>query len=334
MLSYPLRTLHTHRRVKIFIIIATFTILGTFFAGLESTYEQQHATVPEERTVSRLEIPPPTYTELRKLEEALPQHDLRLPFPEGKDGRYVKFSNQIVMLGWNNVLNEVLMNAHLAHASNRAYVFKDYVWNPDHYPWPEGHRPENPPRTPLSALIGGTVVGQSFEKDDNAPRSVSESWFDHVCPAKERRIIHTGDIKPTVAWSEGNVIFNHWAKVLLEAPESCIEVMPSDDDKFPQVFDLWLWGSERVLSLWESFSRSPTSRLLRTSGIVDRSIKQNEHLFMPPPHWRFPWNTPGPYTHMLAMHIRRGDFKSACTHLATWNSTFYGWNLLPHLPDH
>jgi hypothetical protein len=36
----------------------------------------------------------------------------------------------------------------------------------------------------------------------------------------------------------------------------------------------------------------------------------------------------------MAMHIRRGDFKQACIDLATWNSTYYSWNLLPSLPDH
>ncbi|KAG6888409.1 hypothetical protein C0995_008413 [Termitomyces sp. Mi166 len=313
---YSIRPLYTPRRVKIFLGLTTLAVLGLYVA--------------RQRTVPRSEIPPPTYTELRKSEQALPQHDLNLPFPEGKDGRYVKFSNQIAMLGWNNVLSEVLMNAHLAYASRRAYVFRDYIWNPDHYPWPESQRLENPPRTPLSAIIAGTVVGQPFDEGDDAPRSVSESWFDHVCPKKERRIIYTGDVKPAVGWSEGIDIFNHWTKILFEATESCIEVMPSGDDNFPQIFDVWLWGSERLLSLWESFSRSPTSRLLRPSSIVDRSIKQNEHLFRSRSH---PRDTSSPYTCMLAMHIRRGDFKSACTHFATWNSTFNGWNLLPQLPD-
>lgn len=51
--------------------------------------------------------PPPTYERLRQWEANLPQHNLDLPFPEGRTGRYVRFSNQIAMLGWNNVLNEV-----------------------------------------------------------------------------------------------------------------------------------------------------------------------------------------------------------------------------------
>jgi hypothetical protein len=50
---------------------------------------------------------PPNYLALRQWEAALPQHNLSLPFPEGKSGRYVKFSNQIRWLGWNNCFNEV-----------------------------------------------------------------------------------------------------------------------------------------------------------------------------------------------------------------------------------
>lgn len=49
---------------------------------------------------------PPTYKKLRQYEDNLPQHNLDLPFPEGRNGRYVKFSNQAKKLGWNNVLNE------------------------------------------------------------------------------------------------------------------------------------------------------------------------------------------------------------------------------------
>ena len=50
---------------------------------------------------------PPTYKRLIEWESNLPQHNLNLPFPEGRTGRYVFFKNQIKGLGWNNELNEV-----------------------------------------------------------------------------------------------------------------------------------------------------------------------------------------------------------------------------------
>lgn len=50
---------------------------------------------------------PPSYERLREWERSLPQHDLDLPYPEGRKGRYVKFKVQIQQLGWNNCLNEL-----------------------------------------------------------------------------------------------------------------------------------------------------------------------------------------------------------------------------------
>jgi hypothetical protein len=50
---------------------------------------------------------PPTYEKIDEYQRNLPQHNLDLPFPEGRTGRYVKFSCQIQMLGWNNVFNEL-----------------------------------------------------------------------------------------------------------------------------------------------------------------------------------------------------------------------------------
>ncbi|RDB14696.1 hypothetical protein Hypma_016298 [Hypsizygus marmoreus] len=331
-------TLQRHRLQFIIGFVVSFILL-LFVLSPAQTYQrfQSHpqSNPPQvyEETLSQPKVPPPTYENLRKWEQNLPQHNLELPFPEGKTGRYVKFSNQIVMLGWNNVLNEVLMNAHLAYASKRSYVFQDYVWKPEYYPWPKDQRLENPPRTPLSALIAGTVVGQPWDEGDDAPRSISDKWFDVVCPWNERKFIHTGDVKPVVAWKSGLEIFEHWAKLLGDAPERCIEVQASGDDKFPQTFDLWLWGSDRILPLWDSFSKSPTSRLLQTSPIVGAAVKRNEYLFLPRgPRPSYPVS-PDPYSRMLAMHIRRGDFKGACLHLAKFNSTFYSWNLLPSLPD-
>ncbi|KAJ6600712.1 hypothetical protein B0H10DRAFT_2179042 [Mycena sp. CBHHK59/15] len=228
---------------------------------------------------------------LRAWEAALPQHNLELPFPEGKTGRYVKFSNQASQIGWNNCFNEVLMNAHLAYISKRAYVFQDYVWSPTHYPWPKSNWLEDYPRTPLPAIVSGPVAGGPFDSNDTAPRSVSSAWFDVVCPPDQRRYINTREVKPAVAGADGIEVLTHWQHVLLAAPERCIEI-----DMFSQTFDLGLWGSPRLLSTWDSFSASPMSRLLGPSPIVGAAVDRNTHLFRPrgprPPHPapRDPWN--------------------------------------------
>jgi len=40
-----------------------------------------------------------------------------------------------------------------------------------------------------------------------------------------------------------------------------------------------------------------------------------------------------PYSRMLAIHLRRGDYKEACKSLSDWNATYYSWNLFDFLPD-
>ena len=329
------------RRTSILFLIAVLATIAFVFRWLEFT--------PGETDISS----PPSWKKLQQWERDLPQHNLELPYPEGKNGRYVKFDNQIRMLGWNNVFNEVyaspslppfnadlnqrLMNTHLAYQSKRAYVFIPYVWKNAYYPWPESKFRENPPVTPLNALISGPSAGGPWEAGDPAPRSISETWFDVVCPPSERRIIVSSDIKKAVKDADGIVIFNHWRDLLRDAPERCIEVVspPPSVDSFPQTFDLWLWGSERILSLWPTFSQSPVSRLLEPSPIVKAAIERNEYyLFLPRgPTGSGSGGSISPYERMLAIHVRRGDFADACVERAKWNSTFYSWNLLPELPD-
>ncbi|GLB38170.1 hypothetical protein LshimejAT787_0500350 [Lyophyllum shimeji] len=315
----------------LFVVLIVVLFLLTHSASVTKTTSQHPAD-------SRLRYEePPTLEKLKKWERELPQHNLDLPFPEGKTGRYVKFSNQVKRLGWNNALNELLMNTHLAYESKRAYVFQPFVWKEEHYTWPKSkyRNGEHLPQTPLNAIISGPTAGGPWDVGDDAPRSISAEWFDVVCPKHERRVINTREVKPVIGWADGIDIFNYWKQLLLDAPERCIEIEPEHykKDFYPQTFDLWLWGSNRVLSLWPTFSKSPTSRLLEPSPIVLSAVERNAYLFVP----RGPRPTQAvsrsPYDRMLAIHARRGDFKEACLHLAKWNSTFYSWNLLEELPD-
>ncbi|KAL1742710.1 hypothetical protein HDZ31DRAFT_75337 [Schizophyllum fasciatum] len=276
---------------------------------------------------------PPDWASVRAYEAALPQHNPNLTFPEGASGRYLKFTCEVQLLGWNNVLNERLMNAHLAYASKRAYVFQDYIWKREHYPWQQPRFLVDPPHTPMNALIAGPAVGGEWDPDDPAPRAVSAAYWEEACPPAERRVISTREIKEAQGhhWDDGDVIFRAWRALLLDAPERCVEIVPEDREKdgHPQVFDLFLWGSARILPLAAEFLRSPVSRLHATSAPVAAAVARNAPLFRP----RARGGPHDSFARTLAMHIRRGDFKDACLHLATWNSTFYSWNLLPELPD-
>jgi hypothetical protein len=53
---------------------------------------------------------PPLYPELAAAELSLPQHDENLPFPEGKDGRFLRFGNQMSAVGLNNQLWEACVS--------------------------------------------------------------------------------------------------------------------------------------------------------------------------------------------------------------------------------
>jgi hypothetical protein len=225
------------------------------------------------------------------------------------------------------------MNSWLAYKSKRAYVFQDHIWNPDHYPWSwqsylKSLSKLSRPRTPINALVAGPSAGGFWDPGDNAPRSISEYWFDTVCPKSERRIIYTGDVKPAIHWEPGDVIFKHWERLLTDAPERCIEVQPSFSDLLgtPQIFDFGIWCSARVLPLWDEYKNSPVSRLVAPSPIVKAAVDKNERLFLPSPVLAYP-------ERMLAIHLRRGDFKAHCHKMAGMNFTFHSWNLLPFLPD-
>jgi hypothetical protein len=227
------------------------------------------------------------------------------------------------------------MNTHLAYESKRAYVFTDYWWKRSYYHWQHSLIRAWHPRTPLNAIISSPTAGGPWDEGDNAPRSIHESWFDVVCPKRERKVISTREVKPPVSNSPGDEVFAHWVKLLRDTPDRCIEIIPvpRTEDNYPQTFDLWLWGSSRILPLWEPFSKSPTSRLLGSSPLVNSAVVRNEYLFLPRGP-RQPHLSRNPYDRMMAIHLRRGDYIDACVRLATWNSTYYSWNLLPELPDH
>ena len=93
-----IRTLHQHRWLLFSIV---FFILYTLFGH---TRQNLQCLVP---SIAGRPDEPPTWKRVKKWEDDLPQHNLDLPFPEGRHGRYVLFKNQIQKLGWNNQLNEV-----------------------------------------------------------------------------------------------------------------------------------------------------------------------------------------------------------------------------------
>jgi len=223
------------------------------------------------------------------------------------------------------------MNNYLAYKTNRAYVFSDFVWKLEYYPWPKEKAIQWPPRTPIPALISGPSAGDPWPANDPAPRSISEEWFEVVCPREKRKIINTREIKPGLGEAGGREVLDTWKKAL-DGPEPCIEIESAtqEEDLFPQVFDLWVWGSGKLIEIWDEFKASPVSQSLGASYIVENALEVNKQVFHASAS---EVGVVDPYSRMLAIHLRRGDFKDACKRLSDWNSTYYSWNLFDFLPD-
>ncbi|KAH9480254.1 Strobilurin A biosynthesis cluster protein l1 [Psilocybe cubensis] len=305
-LAYGIKTGHSHKVIK-HLSVALF-ILSIVLVLCDVKHLRKFTTyyiIPSLPFIDQSDRPP-TYDDLRKWEQNLPQHNLDLQFPEGKTGRYVMFtSSQVEVLGWNN-------------------KFINVEWTP---------------HTPLNAFFSGPTAGGPWGPGDSSPRSISDKWYEVVCPKEERKYINTHDVKPAIYWEDGIVIFDHWRTILSEAPEQCIEVIAPrpEIDSTPQVFDLHLWGSGRSLSLWEEFKNSPVSQLLSASPIVRSAIETNLPSFSPGElDLQVPQSNVSnitPFSNTLSAHIRRGDFRRQCRHFWTWSSTYYNWNLLPFLLD-
>jgi hypothetical protein len=93
--------------VALFLLLASLSSPGEKYRQWKESKSPEPPQVYDEKAKNAPKTPPPKYEALKKWEANLPQHNLDLPYPEGGKGRYLKFSNQIIMLGWNNCLNEV-----------------------------------------------------------------------------------------------------------------------------------------------------------------------------------------------------------------------------------
>ena len=108
--SDPVRTILVPRRywkfvlyfICVFVILATLSQLpGVGWDGVRPA----RGWLPFAQTPFYDNLPgtsledspnyPPDYVEWHKLEEALPQHNPNLSFPEGREGRYVYFSEHV-----------------------------------------------------------------------------------------------------------------------------------------------------------------------------------------------------------------------------------------------
>ena len=87
-----------------------------------------------------------------------------------------------------------MLAAHLAHRTNRAYVFEDFVWSrlPFNIPWTIYDFALRPTRVPWSAFVGGFIAGEDVSAKTNVHRSISSEYYEYVCPSNlpdEHRLV-------------------------------------------------------------------------------------------------------------------------------------------------
>lgn len=90
------------------------------------------------------------------------------------------------------------------------------------------------------------------------------------------------------------------------------------------------FGSPESLSLWPTFSTSPVVTGFKWSATVLSALERNVPLIA---GRSLSKHTSRDLENVLALHLRRGDFESHCTHMTKYASGYNSWNLLPELPD-
>ncbi|KAG8703235.1 hypothetical protein FRC12_006604 [Ceratobasidium sp. 428] len=267
------------------------------------------------------------FKDYEKAQRNFPQHNPNLPPPAGRNGRYVRFRNQVYGLGWNNILQEILLNTHVAHESGRSYVFIPFHASAH----PAMGLGPKAPWIPLNAFMDAPTAGGSWPPDDKTPRAVTEDWYNTVCPKNQRVTLDTETVAGHLKDSDAQTLINFWSKKLKEMDERCIEI-----DGREQIFNFYLTGSTRVLTAFKEFSTSATLKMFKWSKLVIGAVWRNAELISPADQRssrNYVLPEEGQLDGLLAMHVRRGDYSFHCTHFANWSSTYTSWALLPQLPD-
>ncbi|KAF9506721.1 hypothetical protein BS47DRAFT_1321678 [Hydnum rufescens UP504] len=287
----------------------------------------------------------PRYTLiLQDQERRLPQHNLDLPYPEGRSAKMLRFGNQMWGVGFNNQLQETLLNTHIAYLSKRTYVFTPFTWDLNDEPFvpiaSDSHLADSPykvrpARVPLTAYINSPTTGSPWPPGDPAPRSVSVEWWDHVCPESERLHINTTEVNAQIGVDfdedEGIDIVEKWVKYIRSIEHRCINILWAT----PRIIDFKLLGSERLISLWPTYSKSPVLTHFAWSPIVLSAVERNLPALTPRISHLTRWLSVDKLSHipgLLTLHLRRGDYKHHCEWMSTF-ADFEGWNRLPFLPD-
>ncbi|KAJ7779743.1 hypothetical protein B0H16DRAFT_1710997 [Mycena metata] len=213
----------------------------------------------------------PTFLDIRLYERNLPQHT-RVP-PGSEPPRYL--GCRISSL--NNVLQEQLLNTHLAYLAERAYVFPPYVAR-DHPPFPD--RLPNGLRhwlhVPMNAVLAGPTAGAPLADEDSlVRRAVSVEWWKAVCSEEDIVVVKAHEAVAEMglhARSGGLETMDKWAGMLWRMSARCVCI----EEGMP--FDTTFTDSDKMLELWPSYSQSPGLKRFAWSPLITAALSRNFHL--------------------------------------------------------
>ncbi|KAI0027380.1 hypothetical protein K488DRAFT_61691, partial [Vararia minispora EC-137] len=222
--------------------------------------------------------------------------------------------------GWGNVMQELVFNAHLAYKSGRVFTMYNYTYDRntavDYAPF--GRTGLRPPRVPLSAFLGaGPIAGGSFpDPHSDHPPAVVDEFFDQVCPHPAIVNVTAFKNENGLAWGAAETILHQFNALLRDTNNNCVD----------------LFGDgPRMQSVWPEILASPIVTAWRWSSLVESGVEHNsKHIH---PTLRISPGDRSPLKGLLTLHLRRGDFKGHCNHLAKWSSHYNAFNVYPGLPD-
>ncbi|KAG2151541.1 hypothetical protein DEU56DRAFT_880248 [Suillus clintonianus] len=269
---------------------------------------------------------PPNYDDIRTFEQRLPQHSLSL-VPRNQP-QYLRFPGHLWGYGFNNVLQEAILMSYLAYVSNLSFVFEDYTWSHLPLPWTIYDFALRPAHIPLNALISGPTAGGPMPSAPNAYRAVSAEFYAQVCGPESRKHVISTLNAPNDA--DGAVMIDWWVDQLTNVQEPCIEI----DSSAHIVFDSHFFGNPRILSLWESLTKSPMLTDFAWSPLVHAAVSRNFALFQPESAKDlYDAHSRKSLAGLVALHLRRGDYRRHCPNLEKWGADYMGINQHPSLPD-
>lgn len=278
---------------------------------------------------------PPTYHDVRLFERRLTQHSLTTPSSAVDEAarpvhhpRYLRFPGHLWGHGLNNVLQEALLMSYLAYVSNVSFVFEDYTWTRTPLPWSMYGFALRPARIPLNAIISGPTAGGPMPHGSQAPLAVSAEFYEQTCGGPEAKpYVISSALAPND--EDGATIIEWWTQQLASVQERCIEIDSTPHD----LFDRFLFGGPRILSLWDSLTSSPILSEFAWSPIVQSAVARNFALLRPHTVNDI-YATSSSLRGLVAVHLRRGDYKRHCPNLAKWGARYMGFNQHPSLLDH